>query len=433
MRTNAETVLDSQLQTVARIWPDIRSASGPADRWLKNFFHRYRSRYGSRDRRFISEVLFSLFRNKTYLETLAGVPEGNCDDGRRVLMAAAAEGFLSEGQFQQRMTAGGKTENAAAEIYRWIETRRLPADRHFDSEAARLEVLYSFPGWLVRRWMGFWGLEKCESLLRASHERPDLVIRANPVKINRDELLIRLAAKGYDVSPTPISPWGILAGKRANLTDTEDFRNGLFEIQDEGSQILCEKIGAQAGDVIWDACAGGGGKSLFLAGLMHNKGRLFATDVRLGKLGELKKRAQKAGIFNIFTAHVSEVGAISEAKRGFDKILVDAPCSGTGTFRRNPDAKWRLAEEDFGRYRVQQTEILENALPFLKKGGRIFYATCSLEPDENEEVFKDVLAGHTELIRIDCGRPPGGGGYVRLFPDEHKTDGFFMAAAEKIV
>ena len=169
---------------------------------------------------------------------------------------------------------------------------------------------------------------------------------------------------------------------------------------------------------------------LLLAAMMENKGRIVATDLRSYKLDELKKRAKRAGAFNIFPADLNRMNELAATKKGFDKILVDAPCSGTGTLARNPDAKWRMDESWFQNLPVEQAGIIEKALPYLKKNGKLYYATCSLEPAENECVVEKILETHPELKCMPC--DASGEKFFRLWPPESRTDGFFLAIMEKM-
>src|SRR3989338_6317693 len=198
---------------------------------------------------------------------------------------------------------------------------------------------------------------------------------------------------------------------------------------DEGSQLAGLAVQAKPGELIWDVCAGGGGKALLMAGMMQNKGRIIATDIRMYKLKDLKKRASRAGIFNIFPADLNRMDEIKSVRGGFDKILVDAPCSGTGTLRRNPDAKWKLSPETLEFHHRDQVAIVESALPRLKPGGTLFYVTCSLDPLENEDSLKEILAKHPELTPVST--EPFKDGFFRLWPHKDNTDGFFVAALKK--
>ena len=408
---------------MAKIWDENQNNPYPADRWLANFFHANRKKLGSRDRRFLSETVYSLFRHRLFLETWSKTL-GSSESTTLALFAAAAEGIVSPEDFAD-VCKIAETKS----IYSSLRNRELPGSLKIASEEERLSLRYSFPLWFIRRWIATFGEEECQKLLEASNERPPLVVRINPLKMDRERLIERFRKKGFRVLPTERSPYGIFFIERVNLFDGEEFQKGFFEIQDEGSQLMCQMMEPKPGEVIWDVCAGGGGKSLHLAALMQNKGRIIATDIRERKLADLKKRAARAGVYNIFPAELGRIGETREIKKGVDKILVDAPCSGTGTLRRNPDAKWKLTEEKLCAYHDDQTAILEKALPHLKTGGRIYYVTCSLEAVENEEVMNEILARHPKLAKIAY--PVSRDGYFRLLPHKHQTDGFFLAVAEK--
>ncbi|HTL46781.1 MAG TPA: RsmB/NOP family class I SAM-dependent RNA methyltransferase, partial [Verrucomicrobiae bacterium] len=242
----------------------------------------------------------------------------------------------------------------------------------------------------------------------------------------------RLKRGGFPVSVSPISSMGLVFKERAAVFNLEEFTEGLFEVQDAGSQKVCEAVGARPGDAVWDVCAGSGGKSLSLAAMMQNKGRIVATDIRKHKLDDLKKRASRAGVYNIFPADLDRMDEMKLAKKGFDKILVDAPCSGTGTLKRNPDAKWKLSPEEFGKYQEDQLKIIKNSLRYLKKGGRLYYVTCSIEEVENEGVMDRLMkeeAGLVPVVDIEFGEASGP--WRRLWP-AHENDGFFLGVVEKI-
>jgi 16S rRNA (cytosine967-C5)-methyltransferase len=415
----------SQLKIAAEIWELIKNASDPADRWLGNYFHRNRKKIGSRDRRFLSETIYSCFRYKTFLQTWLNETAFDPDDYLFVLAAAAIENLFPEQDFQGMSQPYFGSSDTAVTAYRHLQAKDLPEAIRNLPEGEGLAVRYSFPLWLVKRWLKRFGAEECRKLLAVCQQRPSLVIRSNPLKISRDELIRILREKQFDAQPTQLARYGIFLKQRVNLFDSEEFRNGFFEVQDEGSQLLCEAIKPEPGNVVWDVCAGGGGKSLGLAALMGNRGRIIATDIRHWKLADLKKRAKRAGAFNIFPADLARMDEIREMKNGADIIVVDAPCSGSGTLRRNPDAKWKLNETRIRECRQEQSLILEKALPYLKKCGKLCYATCSLEPDENEEVVGLFLKAHPEMELVPLA---AGDGFLRFLPQREGTDGFFMAA-----
>lgn len=419
-RTSAGPFLSRQLQAAAEIWKNIEPATEPADRWLGNYFHRNRQ-FGSRNRRFLAETIYSAFRHKTFIAAWMEKLGLKGDAVIFTLFAAACEEILTKSEFKDSFE-----DHRSAEIYESLNQRDL-AQRP-ESEDARLSVKYSFPLWLVRRWQRKFG-SKLEDLLTRLQTRPPLAVRTNTLKISRDELLKKFRKLGYEIKCAPRSQNGIIFKERGHLFDTEAFRKGYFEIQDEGSQILCETIRPKPGETLWDVCAGGGGKSLALAALMKNKGRIVATDIRSHKLDDLRKRAARAGVNNIFPAELERIAEAQVVKKGLDKILVDAPCSGTGTLRRNPDAKWKLKEEDLIKFHQDQTAILEKALPYLKKGGVLYYATCSLEAEENEAVMEEFISKHPEIRLKSLSKAKDG--FLRLYPHLEETDGFFLAAVEK--
>ena len=420
--------LHSQLKAASEIWDEIRNTSTPADRWLGGYFHKNRKRFGSRDRRFLAETIYALLRHRSLIEVWAQSFGEEKNPHFLVLLAAASEEFLSREEFQEQIASHFPKIKNSGIFYEAFNKRTLPESLHPESGEEEFSLRFSFPRWIVRRWLQRFGLEECRQLLSVCQTRPPLVIRVNSIKITRASLIERLKQKGWDVFETKGSPFGIVFPERINVFDTDEFREGFFEIQDEGSQKVGELVDAKPGEIIWDICAGGGGKSLLMAAMMRNKGRIIATDIRPKKLEDLAKRARRAGVMNIFPANLERMSESREVRKGFDKILVDAPCSGTGTLRRNPDAKWKLDESQLKAYHQDQAAIIEKALPYLKKTGRLYYATCSLEPEENEEVMAEIIQKHPELEPVPCGSQ--GELYFKLLPHQDSTDGFFLAAVE---
>lgn len=421
--------LKAQLRLAAGVWRETKDNPLPADRCLSRFFFQNRKKIGSRDRRFISEAVFGAFRHKSFLEAWLekAKPKPVLSDHESAeffcLLAAAKEGLIDALDFCENGGLSGK-------VFEALRGHLLPEIQGPQSRPEMLALLYSFPVWLVERWCANFGPIETEKLLAFLDARPALVLRVNTLKISREKLLDVFRREGIEANPTSRSPSGVVLKDRRNVLDTAAFRDGWFEVQDEGSQLVGQKMEARPGESIWDVCAGGGGKSLLLAAMMENKGRIVATDLRAYKLEELKKRAKRGGIFNIFPADLERMSGLATAKKGFDRILVDAPCSGTGTFGRNPDAKWKVRPSWFEDLPREQTGIVEKALPYLKKNGKLYYATCSVEAAENEAVVERVLERHPELALVPCG--DGGGKFFRLWPPESGTDGFFLAVMEKI-
>jgi len=405
--------LSAQLETAAGLYEKACRSSAPLDRVLSNFFHEQRRRFGSKERRLISDCVFGMFRHKLLIEDWIRELE---PDGPffRAASALACEGMINAEGFRNFIEP-----SCAERLYRALTAREPASVFGADQTAEKFSLKYSFPLWLVRNWMNRFGESETGELLGSLNERAPFVLRANPLKAGRREVMEILLRQGHEVSATELSPLGIRAGKRFNVFESPEFKEGFFEIQDEGSQMIVLEAGPRPGEIFWDACAGGGGKTLLAAALMKNSGRVIASDIRTGKLEELRERAKRAGAFNIVSGSVRELEKKKMLSAGVDRLLIDAPCSGTGTLRRNPDQKWRLTEEIIVQFRENQLKILEDYSPHLKRGGVLIYATCSLQAEENEEVIGSFLERHP-----DFGRE---GGDKRFFPHRDGTDGFFVA------
>lgn len=420
------TFLERRIEIAAEIWSEVMHASTPADRWLGSYFYQRSRRFGSQDRRFYSETIYSLFRHKTFLELWAEKIFPGKEIWGILVLALVMESLAPWEEILEcaEKLDGSLTKDDAAQI----KLLELPISKKGMSEVKFFSLRYSFPEWLVTRWLERYGSESCEQLLKICQERPPLVIRTNTLKITRDQLLSNFLEQNIQVKPTPESPFGIVFKERINVFESQEFRDGLFEIQDEGSQLLGLKIDPKPGELVWDVCAGGGGKTLLMGAMMQNKGRIIATDIRPKKLIELTKRAKRAGLYNVFPADLTRISQIKRAQKGFDKILVDAPCTGTGTLRRNPDAKWKLSLEKIMYAQKDQLAILESSLPHLRVGGKLYYATCSLEPEENQTVMESFLNLHPELKAVKAGEKDS---FFKLLPQVNQTDGFFLGIAEK--
>ena len=296
-----------------------------------------------------------------------------------------------------------------------------------------ISLYHSHPFWIVEKWLAeFHEPEEVLALCRANNLPPPLTIRANPLKTNRTLLQSSLEKEGYSSSPTVFSPFGLVVDKKEGIFKTEAFKEGIFEVQDEGSQIITLLTGAKPGECIVDACAGNGGKSLFISGLMNNHGTVIAFDMFPGKLGNLRRRAQRAGALNIKTEPIDKAHQyIGKA----DCVFIDAPCSGMGVFRRNPDSKWRLTEKDIVELSAKQKEIIREYSGLVKPGGRLVYATCTISREENEEVVRGFLKERKDFYLIPAaemnpeifGKFTTEDGFFRSMPHVHNTDGFFGA------
>lgn len=321
----------------------------------------------------------------------------------------------------------------------WQWAHRL-AKQHADLDPAQ-RTHFNCPAWLTPLLKQSLG-DRFESELRALGTEASVDLRANTLKISRDELLEKLIQQEFQASPTSISPIGIRLKKRAAIFATAFFKEGLFEMQDEGSQIVAQLVEAKPGMRVIDFCAGSGGKTLAMAAGMKNKGKILAFDTSAKRLSDLPQRLKRAGVDNTewhALAHENDP-FIKRHKQTADRVLVDAPCSGTGTWRRNPDLKWRLAPKDLAELTALQISILKSAARLVKPGGRLIYSTCSLLREENEKIIDDFLLHFPKFGVVcakkiwnketheDVGAIPS---YLSLSPGVDGTDGFFAAILER--
>jgi 16S rRNA (cytosine967-C5)-methyltransferase len=302
----------------------------------------------------------------------------------------------------------------------------------------RFPIAASLPDFLAVKFRETFGAD-AERATNAMNERAPLTARVNLLKCDRETLQKRLAAEGVVSQPTPLSPMGLWLETRINIFSLESFKEGFLELQDEGSQLLGMLVDAPPTRVV-DACAGAGGKTLQLAAQMKNRGDLHALDVDTRRMDDLRKRARRAGVHNVRTQIIPPEGpaaqeALAPLKDKADRVLVDAPCSGTGTYRRKPDARYRLSPEDLANQVARQKALLERFSSMVKPGGRLIYSTCSILREENEAVVEDFLSHHpdftvrpvTEVLGPELGPKVSSGPFLRLAPHTHGTDGFFGA------
>lgn len=367
----------------------------------------------------IAEIAYGLLRHARTLELAADWAR---DPNRRRTMLA----------MRARLDDPARADAAWAEL--------APAMEGL-SPAARVGVFGSFPDWLGARLIEDFGEEEATRLARALAEAPPTDLRSNR---SRDELLAALAREGIGATPLPRTTFGVrLADEPRDLFGSRAFQEGLFEQQDEGSQLVAELVAPSPGAVVVDACAGEGGKTLALATMMGGKGRIFACDVSEKKLETLRRRARRAGVTNITTVVLPREGALPAPLAGVeaDRVLIDAPCSGVGTLRRNPEAKQRLDRSAPTRLAAEQRAIAARFLPLVRSGGRLIYATCTVLREEDEGTVDAIRAldeGLTPMRVVEVwgaerarGLTDDSGTVLRLFPHRHGTDGFFAAVLRR--
>ena len=305
------------------------------------------------------------------------------------------------------------------ELPDWQEFRDLTEDKireRFKAAEKKRILAQSIPDWLDELAYAQLG-DRWEKELIALNETAPVVLRANTLQTNQAELVATLKEENIDCTPDAELPDAIVLDRRANVFSTDAFKSGKFEVQDAGSQTIAPFLNPAPGLRIVDACVGAGGKTLHLAALMKNAGRLIALDTEQWKLDELKKRARRAGATNIETRCIENMKVIKRLENTADRLLLDVPCSGLGVLRRNPDAKWKLTQEFIDRVISVQKDILEHYSKILKPGGLMVYATCSILPAENQNQVNEFLNTHSEFSLIQ---------EQQLWPSDG-TDGFYMA------
>jgi 16S rRNA (cytosine967-C5)-methyltransferase len=294
-------------------------------------------------------------------------------------------------------------------------------------------VHYEVPDWILPKLRAQFGPALAAEMAALSNPAT-LDLRINALKVTREAAMLALAREGLSAQPTPFSPWGLRLAGRQSITQGKAFQDGLVEIQDEGSQLIALLVDAQPGMRVVDFCAGAGGKTLAVAMTMENKGHIIACDVSAPRLEGAVKRLRRAGVHNV-ESHLLGPGDkwVKRQEQKFDRVLVDAPCTGTGTWRRNPDARLRLREEDLKELTAKQAAILDHAQKLTKPGGKLVYATCSLLNDENEAQVEAFLARHPTYRQVPVAVPEAlSGAHLRLSPRLHNTDGFFAAILERL-
>ncbi len=427
----------------------LQKSSIPADRVVARFF--IERRYlGARDRRVISDITYGIIRHayrieRILRETLGHLKVSVPEIYPKIWMVAAyAVGIMNDLPEKVVEDIGAQWNIAGAGVDPLVLCRAVELQKDLKFAAGdpveHLCVRYSFPRWMVEAWITQFGYDETEKLCDASHQQAPLTLRVNTLKTNIDECVQRLAVEGIEAARTTYSPFGLVVPKRVNFSALMSYREGLYEIQDEGSQIVSLLASPQPAEIVVDACAGGGGKSLHLAAIMQNQGIIYALDIGEQRLKELIRRSQRAGVTIIVPQLVAaEAPVADDLLMTADLVLIDAPCTGSGTIRRNPLLKWRITEGDVANYARMQRELLDKYSRCAKGGGTVVYATCSLFRSENDDVVKDFLSSHPDFV-IQKSRPLldrwgigdlGGDDVIRLLPSIHGTDGFFVVALNR--
>jgi 16S rRNA (cytosine967-C5)-methyltransferase len=410
-----------------------------ADRALERALRRERTLWAA-ERRTAAEALYGLTRWQGQLDWLLSGGAGGAGSGRVDLATRYAAWLVRFGGLPAPDAARRLAVRPAVLAPLAEADARIAA---IGDPAARLAVDASLPRWIVDRLAAELGPGQARALALGMNARAPLTVRANLLRGDRDDLLRRLRDEGVGAEPTRSSPWGLVLDGHENAFALAAFKEGRFEIQDEGSQLIALACGARPGKVVVDACAGAGGKALALAAEMRSKGTLWALDSDADRLGEAKRRARRAGVSNLriraVAAGEEAAGQVADLAGTADVVLVDAPCSGLGTLRRKPDARWRLQPGDPERFAAIQRMLVARFGVLVKPGGRLVYATCAIGRTENDDVAGFITrelpfdpVPLAPLLGEDRARALGAeGNRLALFPHQHGTDGFFVAVFER--
>jgi 16S rRNA (cytosine967-C5)-methyltransferase len=409
------------LANAEEVLREILRFAAPADTTLSRYFKDH-PRLGGRERGAIAESVYNVLRNKNFYTDFSEAGGGATMRRLTLLGMADAVGLDS---------LGGLSEDEVA----WV-TRILEIDRKVMHKSSRSNM----PKWLFEKLVEQYGEAESLELADALNQPAPLDLRVNTLKANRDDVIAKLAEAPIRATPTPFAPQGLRVLQKPQLQNLPLFKDGHIEVQDEGSQLLSALVAAKRGEMVVDFCAGAGGKTLSLGATMRNTGRLYAFDVSEKRLTKLKPRLARSGLSNVHPvviAHELDV-KIKRLAGKIDRVLVDAPCSGLGTLRRNPDVKWRQKPEAIGELQVKQAAILDGAARLVKGGGRLVYATCSVLEDENEFIAKQFLESHPDFELVPMNKALAEqkielemGDYLKLLPHKHQTDGFFAAVFER--
>lgn len=416
-------ITENLLRQAAMALATVLAPHGPADAKLSAYF-RDNPKLGMKDRAFIAETVYQVLRRKRLLEYLA-----DGEDARRLLLAAL-------------LRVQGTSLRDLGPLLNKQQTEWAHAIKARSTENLPLSVQADLPDWLWGKLAAQYGEQEALALARAMHQSAPLDLRVNRLNGQREAVLALFAKEGIAAAPTAYSPDGVRLKEKIALNKHVLFLKGVVEVQDEGSQLLALLLAPRRGEMVADFCAGAGGKTLALGALMANSGRLYAFDVAEKRLANLKPRLARSGLSNIHPQLIANERdqKLKRLAQKFDRVLVDAPCSGLGTLRRNPDLKWRQNEMDVAELNVKQANILEAAAKLVKPGGRLVYATCSLLREENEVIVEAFLGQHPEFKLLNAAEiltqqkvALDTGATLKLLPHVHGADGFFAAAFERQV
>ena len=409
------------LRHTEQVLKEVMQFKGPADALISRYF-RGHAKLGMRERGAVAESVYRVLRNRLVYNNLAESGQG--PQARRLALLS-----LSDIYGMDALSGLSDGEQAWLEHIQTVDRGQLPV---------RLRA--NLPDWLYNRLVKQYGEAETLQIADVLNTSAPLDLRVNTLKHRREDVGKVLQEVPVDCEMTPYAASGIRLAKKIALQNMPLFKNGGVEVQDEGSQLLAQIVGARRGELVVDFCAGAGGKTLALGAAMRNTGRLYAFEVSEKRLSNMKPRLARSGLSNVHPVKIAHEhdARIKRLARKADRVLVDSPCSGLGTLRRNPDLKWRQTEDAIAEMNGKQREILASAARLVKPGGRLVYATCSLLEYENEQVVADFLAKDERFALVPMHQVLAEakidlemGDYLKLMPHRHQTDGFFAAVLER--
>jgi len=365
-------------------------------------------RWGSRDRGFVAETIYEIVRYQRLYAEIANVkmPYDRDNLWRLFAVWATLKGIrLPDWKY-----------------FSDTPTRKIKG--RFDELSKIRKYRESIPDWMDNIGISELGESIWTKEIAIQNEQADVILRVNTLKTNKKDLQLKLQSEDIETEFLPNHPYALRLKKRANVFKTEAFKNGWFEVQDASSQLVADFLDVKAGMKVVDVCAGAGGKTLHLASLMENKGQIIAMDIYESKLKKLKVRARRNGVHNIELKTIDSTKPIKKLHGKADRLLIDAPCSGLGVLRRNPDAKWKLEPQFIDRIKNTQKDVLRDYSKMVKKGGKMVYATCSILPSENEKQVDNFLTSEEgkEFTLVKD---------KKVLAHTSGFDGFYMALLEK--
>lgn len=426
----------------------ILRSEHPADSTIDTFFrtHKY---LGSHDRRFVAETAYGMLRQKNRIEWLCEnsdaeslIPAKNPASFLGCLVYRTAFANDASAVFVNDLDAETAEKAALSLFLARIEEKNSEIESGTalgSGSTSDLSLRYSYPEWMIKEWRVQFGDEETVRMCAALNAPAPLTLRVNTLKTSVEDCQEALAREKIDAERTKFSGVGLTVRKRLNIFQLDVFRKGFFEVQDEGSQILAMLVDPKPTSRVVDACAGGGGKALALAALMKNRGAIFALDTNAYRLESLRKRIRRSGVDTIRVCKIEEGHLPDGLADASDNVLVDAPCSGLGTIRRNPGMKWTVTPAAIAELSVKQSAILEHYAQCVKVNGRLVYSTCTMMIPENEAVVEKFLADHPQFELIEPAvilrryglESLSNEKYFRLKPHVHGTDGFFAAVMRR--